>query len=211
MVQGADKMPAAQAAGNRMASPEERHCRSSVQQVAPDMTTATGSRSGRELLSWTPIVGASLALVWIVPENPLAHLDDPSHWGVIGYVLTVWRLVALRSDRLDRPSGAHRILIGFLIGMPIIYLADWVRFGGSLGYLWVEVGGALLYWTIAAAAVVRSYRVLSAGIAGHALWDLLHLGTADYVPEWYAFGCALVDVAVGLFVILNVWAIKRGT
>ncbi len=141
---------------------------------------------------------ASLALLAIVPENPLVHLDDPSHWGVIGYVIVVALLVG--RELTTKPRSHPRLLLGgFLAGMPLVYVADWIRFGGPLAHLWIELGGTVLYGSIAVAAVSRAPGLLAVGIASHAVWDLAHYGRSSYVPDWYVVGCVVVDLAIGFF------------
>ena len=65
----------------------------------------------------------------------------------------------------------------------------------SSGWLGVEAAGLALF--VAAAWVGRGRRWwLVAGIAAHAVWDAAHLGATDFVPDWYAIACAVIDVAV---------------
>lgn len=146
------------------------------------------------------VLVATIALFWVVPEFPLAHLDDPSHWGVVGYAVTVvllgrWFTVGPKAHKAER-----RLLVRFLVGMPLIYLADWLRFGGPGFWLPIELGGGLVYWIIAWLTAKKSPWLLPVGITGHAIWDLLHVGRTSFVPDWYAVGCLVVDVALGLYV-----------
>lgn len=146
-----------------------------------------------------PVVAATIALFWIVPEVPFAHLDDPSYWGLMGYAVTlgvvVARVLGRRSDASER-----RWMVGFLVGMPVIYVADWLRFGGAAGWLGIELVGLFLYSGVAWLSIRRSPWFLPSGIAGHALWDAAHYQTAGFVPNWYILGCIVVDVALGLYV-----------
>ncbi len=146
-----------------------------------------------------PVGAATIALFWIVPEIPLLHLDDPSHWGVMGYAAT---LVVVAARLLGRRSAAseRRWMVGFLVGMPLIYVADWVRFGGTIGWLGIEVMGVALYTAAAWLSMRRVPWLLPAGIMGHALWDVAHYDSTAFVPNWYALGCVVVDVALGLYV-----------
>lgn len=162
----------------------------------------------RSWLPFLPIAGATVALFWVVPEPPFAHLDDPSHWGVLGYGLTIVLLVAGRIAGHGRRWRTERhLLVAFLVAMPVIYLAAWVRFGGAGVWLGVEALGAAAYWALAWLGAVRSPWFLAVGIAGHALWDVWHLGTVTYVPQWYALACGIIDPPVGLYVALRL----RGT
>ena len=146
-----------------------------------------------------PVVAAAIALFWIVPEVPLVHLDDPSHWGVLGYAVT---LVGVVARVLGRRSAAseRRWMVGFLVGMPLIYVADWVRFGGSIGWLGIELVGVVLYGGVAWLSIRRLPWFLAGGIAGHAVWDAAHYDATGFVPNWYIVGCIVVDVALGLYV-----------
>ena len=117
-----------------------------------------------DLLAIVAVVAATSALFWLVPALPLAHLDDPSHWGVLGYAITLVVILTLRLRGIQG-SGVERFwLTAFLVGMPAIYLADWFRYGEVSGWLWIELVGALLYWSFALLAAVRSLWFLAGGI-----------------------------------------------
>jgi hypothetical protein len=149
-------------------------------------------------LLWTPVAAATGAALWMVPAFPLAHLDDPSHWGVLGYVGTLGLL--LHRARTDRPGIPKRLPAYFLVGMPLIYLANWIRFGGSAGWLVVELGGLVLFGVVAWLGRFRGLWWLPVGIAGHGVWDAWHLGLTPFIPDWYATACAIVDVGLGGYV-----------
>ncbi len=141
-----------------------------------------------------PVFGAIATLPFIVPENPLLHLDDPSHWGVLGILLFValfWRRV-----KTGRQRAPKRLLATFLGAMPLIYIANWIRFGGSSGWLVVEVLGLVLFGILVALGWWRGKWWFAAGIAAHAVWDAAHIGQTTFIPDWYAVGCAVADVAV---------------
>lgn len=148
---------------------------------------------------WIPVAGATAALVWIVPASPFAHLDDPSHWGVIGYGVTVLLLVLRRLRGRGRHFPERDLLAAFLAAMPVIYLADWLRFDGSSAWIAVEAAGALAFWALAWLGAARSPWFLAVGIAGHALWDVWHFGNVTFVPDWYVLACAVVDPALGVY------------
>lgn len=150
---------------------------------------------GRRALPWIPVAAATGTLPWIVPENPLLHLDDPSHWGLIGY-LGVLFLLLRRAGR----GVPRRTLTLFLAGMPLIYLANWLRHGGTSGWLTVELSGLASFGFLAWMGRFRAGWWLAVGIAAHGLWDVAHVGVAPFVPDWYATACAIVDVAMGGYV-----------
>lgn len=155
--------------------------------------------SSRELLFAIPLVVTTIALFWLVPEWPLAHLDDPSHWGVLGYAVTLMMLLELRRRGVRGSRFERNWLLLFLMGMPVVFLANWARFGAEPSWLGVELLGLALYWALALLAVARSPWFLAAGIAAHALWDVWHFGRAAFVPDWYVAGCVIVDLALGLY------------
>jgi hypothetical protein len=144
---------------------------------------------------WIPVAAATATLPWIVPENPLLHLDDPSHWGLIGYVATL--LLLLRRSGRGVP---RRTLALFLAGMPLIYLANWLRHDGSPSWLAVELFGIALFGALAWIGLFRAGWWLAVGVAAHGIWDIAHVGAAPFVPDWYATACAIVDVAMGGYV-----------
>ena len=140
---------------------------------------------------------ATVGLVLLVPDNPLKHLDNPSYWGVIGYLLIFIGVVFIRLAR--QPATLERLVLTlFLAGMPLIYLANWVRFDGASLWVLFEVLGLLLFMGLALFSRKRLV-LLSLGIAAHGLWDLLHYNQAMYVPNWYVLACAIVDLAVGMY------------
>ncbi|MEM8962315.1 MAG: DUF6010 family protein [Acidobacteriota bacterium] len=149
-----------------------------------------------------PLLVATAGVVSIIPEPPWARLDDPNQWGVIGYVGTLLMLIYFQFRPNDKRE--HRLLVMFLAGMPVIYLADWLRFAGPLEWLWIELAGALGFWFLAWHARSSRY-LLALGIAGHGVWDLWHhqLEHQDritFVPSWYAIACAVIDFSLGLYI-----------
>ena len=65
----------------------------------------------------------------VVPDWPHRHLDDPSYWGLLAYLVVFVLVLALTSGGVGRTGRA--LLRVFLFGLPLIYVANWVRFGGS--------------------------------------------------------------------------------
>ena len=140
---------------------------------------------------------ASLLIVGLVPDNPLRHLDDPSYWGVIGYYLVFLSILAIRI--LNKPAAFEQgMLTALLTAMPLIYVANWLRFDGETMWIIAEVAGLIIYGALAITS--RHFKLLlSLGIAGHALWDLFHLNQQVYVPLWYIMACAIVDFCAGFY------------
>lgn len=149
-------------------------------------------------VSWGVVALAIVGVIVVVPGLPTSHLDDPNHWGVIGFGVAV--LLLLQHERRRRPGvGQRRVLLAFLCGMPVVYLADWIRFGAAPQWLFVEIFGALAFWSVALLAVRHRNAWLVVGIAGHGLWDVLHYGRQSFVPDWYIAACVIADLALGIF------------
>ncbi len=169
--------------------------------------TETPLLTNRDRIGTAVLVAATLVSLTIIPDWPWKHLDDPAYWGVVGFFLVLVPLAWHRSGRGGGPVGERRLLLAFLAAMPLIYLACWLRFGGTRSALLIELAGGVIYWTITWLAARGSPWILAIGIAGHGLWDAAHYGRTDYVPDWYALACLVVDVGVGAWVAgrLGVW------
>lgn len=150
-------------------------------------------------LATLALVLATLSLYWIVPELPFAHLDNPGHWGLIGYFLTLG-MVARARLRASRGRGLQRWLLAFLCAMPLFYVAFWLRYSGPRDWLWIELAGVAVYWVLAWIAATLNPWFLALGIGAHAAWDLWHWGRVEFVVDWYALACCVIDVALALYV-----------
>ena len=157
----------------------------------------------KEELSLGVMIASLVAVTMTVPtaswsEAPL----DPCHVGVIlamttGATLTVTAFAGERARRIERP-----LLAIFLAGMPLPYILNLVWYGGSAGWLAIELAALPIYGAIALAGLRRP-AVLAAGIAAHGLlWDAWHLAHTP-MPGWYAFGCLVVDQTMALYVLVG--------
>jgi hypothetical protein len=146
-------------------------------------------------------VAAASALA-VVPEWPSSGLRDPSYWGVVGFL--VLALLLLVSGRGSWSPGSlnRRLVVAFLVALPLLYLAHWLRFGGSSLELGVQLGG-LGAWLLLAALGRRSDTPLWLGCVLHGLWDAVHFGRVDFVPTWYGAMCIVADIALGAFVLMQ--------
>ena len=153
----------------------------------------------RDIYLLLPVLAATIALFWIVPEVSIAHLDDPSYWGLIGYAATL-AVVGARVVGRRSPASERRWMVGFLVGMPLVYVADWLRFGGTTGWLGIELAGLILYSGLAWLSIRRSPWFLPWGMAAHALWDAAHYDRVGFIPSWYALGCIVVDIALAVYI-----------
>ncbi len=150
-------------------------------------------------LSLAPLAAATVALFWIMPGFPLVQLDDPGHWGVIGYLVVLAIVLRERLRGIRGGCTERRVLAIFLAGMPVVYLADWFRFDGPPAWLWLELAGAVPFWALAALGAKRAPWLLVVGLAGHGLWDAAHYQRTEFVADWYAVGCFLVDLAFAVY------------
>ena len=129
-----------------------------------------------------------------VPALPFLHLDDPSHWGVLGFAATAALLLSPSVDRWSR-QRLHAILTAFVIALPMIYVANAIRWNGGVTGLSVELVGLVIWCGLAIAALGRPV-LLPIGIALHAVWDAAHFGHVDYVPDWYIIACIAADLGL---------------
>jgi|GEM_PF-6786115 len=136
-----------------------------------------------------------------VPAVPFLHLDDPSHWGVIGFATTALLLLSPTSDRWSQ-RGLYALLTVFVVALPAIYVANHLRWNDDQTGLWVEVMGVVIWLGLAIAALRRPI-LLPIGIALHAVWDAAHFGHVNYVPDWYIIACIAADLGLAGYLFLR--------
>ncbi len=144
---------------------------------------------------------ATLAALSVVPDWPHRHLDDPSYWGLLGYLAVFLSLCVRRPRTFATDTSDRRLIRLFLLGLPLVFVADWLRFGGSTAELGIELLG-LAIWVGLAFRSGRSDLALWMGCAAHAVWDGLHYGRVDFVPGWYVTACLAADIGLAAFVLL---------
>ncbi len=161
------------------------------------MARSTRTRNARLWLALSAAVA-----VGFLPGWPFLHLDEPVHWGVLGFLLVA--LLLGRGHRVGRALGPRRrrLVRLFLLALPVVYVASWLRFPAGEAALGVELVG-LGIWLGLAWYGGRSDRVLWAGCALHALWDAAHFQRASFVPDWYVAACVAADLGVAGFVLLS--------
>ena len=120
----------------------------------------------------------AVTVLIFVPVLPFLHLDDPSHWGVLGFAVTAFLLMSPASDHWPRPR-LHTILTVSVIALPVVYVANSLRWIGGLVGLSVERTGLVIWCGLAIAAWRRAV-FPPIGIALHAVWDAAHCGHVDY-------------------------------
>lgn len=151
------------------------------------------------------LIVTTFAALVMVPDWPHRHLQDPSYWGVAGFVVVVLRIL-YRPDGSWAQGGANRRTVRiFLAGLPLIYVADWLRFGGSGWELAIQAAG-LGVWVFLAVRARSSDLALWFGCVAHGLWDAAHFGHVSFVPQWYVAACIAADVGLGAYVLLQLKA-----
>ena len=148
------------------------------------------------------LILAAVTALAVVPDWPHRHLTEPAYWGMLGFTVVVLALLVHR-HRSWRPGGANRrVVLLFLVGLPLIYLAAALVGEAGVGPL-VRQSLGLAIWLILAAAARRWMPALWVGCAAHALWDVSHYGRAAYIPDWYVVACIAADLGVAGFVALQ--------
>jgi hypothetical protein len=145
---------------------------------------------------------AAVTVLAVIPEWPLAGLTDPSYWGLVGFVVLVLLILVGRKNSWSPGSLNRRLVLAFLVALPLLYLAHWLRFGGSSLELGIQLGG-LAAWLLLAVLGRRSDTPLWLGCVLHGLWDAVHFGRVGFVPQWYGAACIVADVALGAFVLIQ--------
>jgi hypothetical protein len=151
--------------------------------------------------------------LYLVPSWQGA-LTDPCH--LAGILAGATIVVLFGTRHLGRRGMVieRRVLALFLAGMPLIYVTGWLvsRGAGAPGWwLWVEIAGVPLYTALAVLGLTRSPWFLAAGIAAHGVaWDSWHYySNTGYIPSWYATGCFLVDIGLGIYIAARIPAWQR--
>src|SRR5262245_49199583 len=147
------------------------------------------------------IVLTALAVVGVPLESWRTDPVDPCHLAALAGLAVVVLLFAARM-RGGAAAFERSVLVAFLAGMPLVYVASWlwVTPRDDTAWLAVEAIGVPIYVALAIAGLRRSPWLLVAGIAAHGIgWDLWHHAHATYIPHWYATGCFLMDIGVAIY------------
>jgi hypothetical protein len=153
------------------------------------------------------LVSSYTAAALLVPDLSLKLAGEPVFGGVVGAAALLCLIVVLRAKGRRGTALERRCLALFLLLMPTVYLTSWLRAGGERSWLWIEMGGQILYGGLAFAGLLRSPWFLAAGIAAHGLlWDSWHLGRAPFIPDWYVLACVIIDVCFAAYVAAQVRA-----
>ena len=152
------------------------------------------------LLIIVTFVGTWLAIYrvpWHVSGDPCILAAAASGIIVTCLWLTRWR--GSRGVIFER-----NLLAGFLVLMPLVYVARYLFASGARAanyWFWVEVLGTIVFASLAVLGVKRSPWFLAIGMVLHGLaWDAWHFRHSTYIPDWYVIACLAVDLAFGGYV-----------
>ena len=186
----------------------------------PNMNTTPDARGGLTtahhtvqtvLLVIVTFVGTWLALYrvpWRASGDPCLLAAGAT--GIIVSCLWLTRWQGLRGVIFER-----NLLAGFLVAMPLVYVARYLfaSNGSAANYwFWVEVLGTIVFVTLAVLGVKRSPWFLAIGMVLHGLvWDSWHYQHSTYVPDWYVIACLAVDLAFGAHLAARVPVYQRAS
>lgn len=160
----------------------------------------------KDVLAILALVGSCIATCFLVPDLPWLHIGEPAYGAALSTLFVLTGILVARMFG-TRGARAERIIFAlFLIGMPQVYLGGFLRFGKWIApWLWLELLGMAIFTTLAVLGLFRSPWFLVAGIAAHGLfWDSWHYHRVNYIPDWYAVGCLIVDVGFALYAVSRV-------
>ena len=150
--------------------------------------------------------GAAGLAAYLVPNWKSG--DDPCLWATVATLIVVALLWRLFWQPVFHSRSEQRVLAGFLIGMPVIYVMRCVLFADhalSASWLWTELLGLIVFAAIATLGLRGSGWFLAVGIAGHgSAWDLWHFRHSSYIPDWYSIACMSGDFALGAYVVTRI-------
>jgi hypothetical protein len=189
-----------------MAASSEATFNSSVQQASLPKVSVW-----KEELALGTATALGVIAIYRVPSWS-GLLFDPCHLASILCMVTivafhVTRRLGVLGIAIERPLVAV-----FLAGMPVIYIASWITTDHyrDYGWLWIELIGLPIYVGAAVFGVTRTPWLLAIGIMAHGLaWDVWHITSSPYIPSWYAVGCLMADIGIGVYVAVRIPAWHR--
>lgn len=162
------------------------------------------------LLIILSLVGTWTALYtvpWQVSGDPC--LVAAAATGIVVTCLWLTRWGGLRAVNFER-----NLLAGFLVVMPLVYVARYLfASSGSVGNgFWVEILGMTIFVALAVLGLKHSPWFLAIGMVAHGLtWDIWHYRNSTYIPDWYVIACLTVDLAFGAYVAARVSAYQQAS
>jgi len=175
-----------------------------------------GLNTAQEIVQTTLLIIVSMVGAWIgIYRVPWQACGDPcllaaAITSVVVTSLWVTRWWGLRGVRFER-----NLLAGFLVLMPLVYLARYLFVFTERPenfWLWIEVLGVLIFAALAVLGVKRSPWFLAVGMVLHGfVWDSWHYRNSTYIPDWYVIACMAVDVTLGGYVAARIPAYQRAS
>ena len=168
-----------------------------------------GLTSAQETVQTMLLVMVSFVGTWLgLYRVPWRVSADPCLLAAAATVIVVACLWLTRWRGLRGVVFERYLLAGFLVGMPLVYLARYLfaSTGRAADYwFWVEVLGTAIFVALAVLGVKRSPWFLAIGMVLHGVaWDAWHYRSSTYIPDWYAISCLAVDLAFGAYVAARV-------
>ena len=188
-------------------------------EVDPLNTTADAGAdmtSPQEIVQTVLLILVTLVGTWLALYRvPWQVSGDPCLLAAATTVVIVACLWGTRWRGLPGAIFERTLLAGFLVGMPLVYVARYLFASTARAatyWLWVEVLGTIIFVALAALGLKRSPWFLAIGMALHGLaWDVWHYRKSTYIPDWYVIACLAVDLAFGAYVAARVPAYQKAS
>jgi hypothetical protein len=183
-----------------------------------NMHTTSNARASlidtQEVVQTALLIVVLLAAAWMLFSAPSLVSGDPCILASVANAIVAPCLWLTRKRRFQGISVERYLLAAFLAGMPLVYLGRYLVSTDVIAtvWLWLEILGLLIFVTFAVLGLTRSPWFLVIGIALHGIaWDSWHYESSAYIPSWYAFGCAAVDLALGGYVATRVQQYRQAS
>jgi hypothetical protein len=184
------------------------------------MNTKPDARAGltivQETIQTVLLIIVSFVGTWLgLYRVPWQVSGDPCLLAAAATVVIVTCLWLTRWRGLRGVIFERNLLAGFLVGMPLVYVARYMFAStGRAGnyWFWVELLGTIIFAALSVLGVKRSPWFLAIGMVLHGLaWDTWHYRNSTYIPDWYAIACLAVDLAFGAYVAARVPAYQKAS
>ena len=184
------------------------------------MSTTPDPRAGltiaQETVQTVLLIIVSFVGTWLgLYRVPWQVSGDPCLLAAAATVVIVTCLWLTRWRGLRAVNFERNLLAGFLVGMPLVYVARYLfaSTGRAVNHwLFVEVLGVAIFAALAVLGVRRSPWFLAIGMVLHGLtWDIWHYRNSAYIPDWYAIACLAVDLTFGAYVAARVPAYQKAS
>ena len=103
--------------------------------------------------------------------------------------------------------AAAALTLAFIVG---IYVGFTVIHGQEQAFV-SEVSVAITFGVLALGGLVIAPWIIPFGLAGHAVWDMLHYRKSHFltdVPKWYVPFCIIIDVILAAVLAIS-WGLWR--